>query len=224
MLRRLPIVACALALAALARPRRLRQRRGAGIDEPAREGLADRDRRHRLHRLHHARAQPADHAGQGLLPRRGAARPGPLRDLRQGVQQATSRAPTAERVHGQGQPGQQVPARAAARVDNAFAYRARRRSTPRSASPRRAASPSSARRPARCCCSSSRCENTENRPLELEIKADDGEKRTLRAGHLASAGLRAPRLRRRRRRRSARSRPDSITATAIAAGAPARRP
>ena len=92
----------------------------------------------------------------------------------------------------------------------------------RSASPRRAASPSSAPRPARCCCSTSRCENTENRPLELVVEGRDGDE-ALRArpveGRFVPLGCSPPRrrspLRRRVRRCPARRRP---------AGSPRRPP
>ena len=82
MPRRLPVLLC---LAALGRRRRRCGEADVeqGVEEPAREGLALELERHRVQRLHHARAEPAHHARQRV--RRGGHRAGEGRDAVRGL-------------------------------------------------------------------------------------------------------------------------------------------
>ncbi len=144
---------------------------GAGRGRAGPRGLSLGLAGDRLQRLHHPAAQPADPARQRLL--QGAAGEegqGAVRRLPPGLQQRQEPQPTASHFTVMDNQGNEFhPDAAAARTTPSPT--SRRASSRTSASPRRAASPSSGPTGGSMLVFKLPMSNTENRPLELEIKA-----------------------------------------------------
>ena len=147
-----------------------------GVEEPAREGLASSSTASSTTSSSPAsstRGIPPDNAyveaGTEPEPGRDA-----VRSLPPGLQPLRRARADRRGVQDRRQPGQRVRARGAAggeRVRVPRAGAAARRVHPRGGQRRPARAP----RPARCCCSGCRSQNTEYRPLELEVEGKGDE-------------------------------------------------
>ena len=167
------------------------QRHGAGGRRARSRGPRARAGRRRLQRLHHARAEPEDHARQGLRRPAGGAADGAdaLRRVPPGVQPLEGPAHrTANDVHDHRQPGQRVRAGAAAGGQRTSPT-SRGRSRPNECIPEAGSVAQLGPTAGSMLLFRLPLENTENRPLELEIEGPERRAPHLRRSTSRECGV-----------------------------------